>query len=354
MRDADERETPIRPRPQEQLLIDLLPEFPAARILCTSLGLAQFARTAAEQSASARVCCLYLDLYQAELARQTITAAALPNLNIACAPDFPADEVDLVALPGSAHGEAELTRDLLQTGHERLALGGTLLTSTDNRTDRWLGEQMQALFERVERRSMEHGTVYVGVKRETLRKRKNFACEFVFRDGARLIRAYSRPGVFAHRRVDAGARQLLAHMQIAPGARVLEIGCGSGAASLAAALRAEGVAVHAVDSHARAVECTATGARLNGLASVSTELNATGIYVGRGTYDLALANPPYYAAFQIARRFVLAGREALRPQGRILVVTKSPEWYLEQMPQWFSDVQAIPSREYHLIQGTRA
>lgn len=349
----DERNGSAPSRPQEQALIELLPEFAAPRILCISLGLAQFARIAATNDPSAQVHCHYLDLFQTELARQAAAGSAPANLTIACAADFPAQEFDLAALPGSAHGEAELTRDLMQAAHERLALGGTLLASTESRADRWLGQQMQALFESVERRTVEQGTVYIGVKRQPLRKRKNFACEFVFRDGPRLIRACSRPGVFAHRRLDAGARQVITHMRVEPGERVLEIGCGSGAASLAAAMRAEGVKVHAVDSHARAVECTAAGARLNQLTNVTTELNASGGYVGSGEYDLVLANPPYYAAFQIARRFLWAGREALRPQGRILVVTKSPQWYLEQMPQWFDDVSVTPSGEYEVLQGRR-
>ena len=86
---------------------------------------------------------------------------------------------------------------------------------------------------------------------------KNFRCEFAFRDRGRLIHAVSRPGVFSHREIDPGARQLMAAMEIAAGDRVLDIGCGSGTVSFAAAFRAEGVEVLAVDSHARAVECTA-------------------------------------------------------------------------------------------------
>ena len=81
------------------------------------------------------------------------------------------------------------------------------------------------------------------------------------------------------------------------------------------------------------------GAELNGLTNLTTELNATGGYVGVGTYDLALANPPYYASFRIAEHFLTAGRDALRVGGKILVVTKSPDWYQENMPAWYDDVQ---------------
>jgi 16S rRNA G1207 methylase RsmC len=92
---------------------------------------------------------------------------------------------------------------------------------------------------------------------------------------------------------------------------------------------------------------------MNGLANVSTELNADGNFIGAGTYDLALANPPYYAGFRIARHFLTAGRDALRPGGTILVVTKRPECYEENMPEWFDDVSVVERKRYFIFQGVR-
>jgi 16S rRNA (guanine1207-N2)-methyltransferase len=195
--------------------------------------------------------------------------------------------------------------------------------------------------------------IYVGRKTSPLRKVKDFGATIVFRDRGRLIRAVSRPGVFSHRRVDPGARQILNRMEVEPGQHVVDIGCGFGAIALAAALRAPGVRVHAVDSSARAVECVVRGAELNGLASVTVELNAGGNYRGRGTYQLALANPPYYAAFQIAEHFLRCGHDALQPGGTMIVVTKWPEWYEEHMPRWFDKVHVEASKEYFLASGIR-
>ncbi len=313
----------ISPYPQEALLINAVSEISARRVLCTSPGLAQFAARVARSLPQADVRCTYLDLYRAKLALDHWRDGP-PNLRIACDVDLAVGEADVVALPFSAGGEAELTRDLLQSGHERLALGGKLFAATDNADDTWLDNELRKIFRKLERRPSSPGVLYVGTKSEPLKKRKNFACEFAFRDCGRLIRACSRPGVFSHRHIDLGARRLIDAMQIDRGSRVLDIGCGAGTVALAAACRADDVTVHAVDSNVRAVQSTQRGAVLNGLTNLTVELNAEGNYQGAGQFDLALANPPYYSGYRIARHFLTAGRQALRPGGTILLVTKQP------------------------------
>jgi 16S rRNA (guanine1207-N2)-methyltransferase len=301
---------------------------------------------------NAVVTCTYLDLYRTNLALNYWRNGP-PNLRIECAADFVGEEADVVALPLSAHGEAELTRDLIQAGHLCLKQKGRLYAATDNRNDTWLDEQLRKLFRKLECRRMANGVLYVGTKTDPLRKIKDYSCEFAFRDGGRLIRAYSRPGVFSHRRIDTGARRLIEAMDLHPGMRVLDIGCGAGVVALAVAFRTDGVHVHAVDSNARAVQCTERGVTLNGLTNLTTELNATGHYLGAGQFDLALANPPYYADFRIARYFVMEGRDALRAGGTILIVTKRPDWYRQHLADWYCDVLVTERKGYFLVQGTR-
>ncbi len=342
----------IEVRPQEQLLIDALDDFSPTRMLCTSQGVAQLAAAAARRFPDATVYCHYLDLYRAEKARQAVGNAS-PNLTLGCSADFPMQPFDFAALPLSAQGEAELTREWLQDAHQRLETGGTLITSTDNPRDRWLHEEMRKLFPTVSRRATPLGTLYLARRGPPLKRVKNFRCEFAFRDRGRLIQAVSRPGVFSHRQVDPGARQLMAAMEIAAGERVLDMGCGCGTVTLAAAFRAEGVEVRAVDSHARAVECTALGASRNGLSNITVEHSASGPRCDPGSIDLVLANPPYYAGFRIARFFLETAYSVLRPGGRVLVVTKRPEWYHEQMPEWFNDVAIEASKDYWIARGRR-
>lgn len=341
----------VAPYPQESLLLDVVAEAAGERILCTSPGLAQFAGAAAVAHPQASVTCTYLDLYRAQLARAHWCERPA-NLFIECSADLPAGEADVVALPFSANGEAELVWEFLQAGHERLRIGGKLFASTDNPHDTWLAVQLQKLFRTVERQARDGGVLYVATKIEPLKKLKDYSCEFAFRDRGRLIRAFSRPGVFSHRHIDPGARHLIDAMGIESGMRVLDIGCGAGTVALAAACRAEGATVHAIDSNARAVECTVRGAALNGFANITTELNADGRLAVAAAFDLALANPPYYAGFRIAEHFLTVARAALRPGGKVLVVSKHPAWYAEHMPRWFAEVTMTERKGYVVFEGS--
>lgn len=348
----DDQPAAIPPYSQEQLLINAIPRMSAGRLICTSAGRAQFAVAAARAMPQATVTCTYLDLYRATLATDYWKDCP-QNLRIECAADLPGDEAEVVAFPFSSGGEAELTRDLIQAGHERLRIGGQMYAATDNRKDEWLLEQLGKVFRKLECHPSATGVLYVGTKTEPLKRLRNLTCEFAFRDRGRLIRAFSRPGVFSHRHLDTGARRLMDQMELAPDARVLDIGCGAGTVALAAACRGEGVTVHSVDSNARAIECTNRGAALNELANVKSELNADGNYSGASSYDLALANPPYYASFRIAEHFLTAGQRALRPGGKILVVTKSPDWYQENLSRWFVNATIQEIKGYYVVDAVR-
>lgn len=341
----------IAVRPSERMLIAALEEVDesaARRVLCTSLGRGQLATAAALRFPGARVVCHFLDVYLAAQAR-AYQSPSPENLSMICQADFPPDEIDLAMLPLTAAGQAELTREWLQQAHQVLALGGRLLAATDNPRDTWLGQQLRKLCDRVLRRADDRAALYLAVKTRPLKKVKDFSCQFAFRDRGRLIRAVSRPGVFAHRRVDPGARALLEVMEVAQGDRVFDMGCGSGAAAMAAAMRADGVTVYAVDSNPRAVQCTLQGAALNERENVTARLDAEGTCDLPGSCDLFLANPPYYSNYRIAEIFLDAGRRALRPGGTILVVAKRPDWYLEAMPARFERVAVVPVRDYLVL-----
>jgi 16S rRNA G1207 methylase RsmC len=323
-----------------------------ARLLCTTMGRAQGAVGVAQSQPDAAVSCWFLDLFPRQLAATAI-GDATPNLTLTCQADAPPGPFQLALIPLSKAGEAELAREQLQAAALSLELGGTLVAAVDNPRDQWLREQLADLFPKVTVQSHDDATVYIARKQAELRKVRDFRCEFTFRDRGRLLQAVSRPGVFSHRRLDAGARQLIDAAEVEPGMRVLDIGCGAGTVALALAARDSSISVHAIDGNVRAVECTLAGAALNGLTNVTAELSCDGNYSGAGGYDLAVANPPYYADNRIAELFVDAANRSLRPGGRLLVVAKRADWYAATMPDAWDKVEHRPSKNYAIITAIR-
>ena len=350
-------EVAVPPRKAERLLCDLWPDALAGsspmRVLATTLGRGQAATFIAERHRESAVVLSLLDQFQIDVVRAA-NVAAPANLDIRCEPDFTVGDLDAVAIPVSSQGEAELTRERLQDAYLRLKPDGLLLATTDNPRDSWLQEVLESFGPSVRRIPASDGVGYVVRRAESPPKRvRDFSCEFAFRDVGRLLKATSRPGVFSHRRVDPGARRLLDVLEVRDGERVLDVGCGWGTVGLAAACRAN-VTVEALDSHTRAVACTTRNAELNDVAArLSARIEPYGRIESPGTFDLALANPPYYAQFQIAERFVFAAQSALRSGGQLWIVAKHPEWYEERLPGPFTDVTVREAKGYVVIGGRK-
>ena len=361
------------PPSNESLLFGALEEVVGPRVLCTSLNRGRFAATVADRLPESNVTCFFLDVFLAKQARDEIQLSP-GSVSVICETDFPDGPFDTIALPFRKNGEAELTRELLQQAHERLEIGGRLIATTDNPTDEWLHDQLQLLFGKITKRPEPRGVVYLATKTEPLRRVREYTSKFAFRDGERLIHVVSRPSVFSHRKLDVGARALLectaASQVIVPGCRILDLGCGSGTVGLALALRQPGVHVHAVDSNPRALQCALLGAEANGIVAVSEpskpsragdavpdnegstmsiQLDASGHIRYPRTFDLVLANPPYYSNWAITAIFIEAAARALKPSGRLFLVTKSPNWYRNNLHFVLSDVEFTSIRDYTVV-----
>jgi 16S rRNA (guanine1207-N2)-methyltransferase len=277
-----------------------------------------------------------------------------PNEHLVCSADPPEEPFDVIVLPISFQGEAELARELIQQSRMRLVPGGQLWASVDNPHDYWLHKELAEHFCSIRRFSYPDRVIYRAIPEGEVGKLRSFRCEFPFRDNQKQLWLITRPGVFAHRRVDAGARRLMEAMVIQPGMRILEIGCGSGAVSLAAASRQPSANVTAVDSVPRAVACLQESARRNALENISAHVFPENDYRALGTFDLAITNPPYYGRNAIAERFVAGAAAALVPGGQLLVVTKHPTWYLDHLPRWYSQCEAQPVRGgYWIVRAIR-
>lgn len=347
----------LPPLLSERLLIEQLaaaresssPSWSGTHAIVTSPGRGQSAQWIREQLGFENVQAWYLDLHDAGMARE-----ALPeSVEVLCAADLPEQECDLAAISVLRRSESELTRDILQQAHLRLRDGGHLIASVDNPRDRWLHEQMQGMFDKVTSHRLDQGCVYVAKKTRPLKKAKDFRCQFPFRDeDGRLIQAFTRPGVFSHRRLDAGARQLMLSAEIGPQDSILEMGCGCGAVAMCSSYQTSGK-VYAVDSNARSIECTRLGIAENEIKNVEAIWDCDGSFSLPGQVDLALANPPYFGDEAIWRHFVDVSVRCLRPGGALLVVTKKPRWYSDYFQDLLEDIVVFESGKYFIACGRR-
>jgi 16S rRNA (guanine1207-N2)-methyltransferase len=296
-----------------------------------------------------------MDLYLAgrlreELAAQGLAAAVetLPDLW-----DLPA-AFESALYPAPEGGERALKLDLVEQAFHVLRPGGTLMVLSPFAPDRLFPELLKKVFGRFHQRAASGGTV-LWARREGERPRRRHEVTFHARSGdGPPFRFVSRPGVFSYGRFDLGSRALVEVIEVRPGDRVLDVGCGCGTNGVVAA-RQSGPAGHTafVDSNVRAASLAALNAKANGCASFEARATAAVEGFPGQCFDVALANPPYYAYGAIARLFVERSRALLRPGGRFYLVTRQPDEVAALVAEAFGDADVIEHRGYAVFRAVR-
>jgi 16S rRNA (guanine1207-N2)-methyltransferase len=138
----------------------------------------------------------------------------------------------------------------------------------------------------------------------------------------RRLTAAGLPGVFSAEHLDPGTALLLPHLRVAPGARVLDLGCGTGVIGLVAALSGAG-RVELIDIDLMAVAAATRTLAENGISSATVH-PGDGVSGVQGRFDLIASNPPFHNGKQIdtgaAEAFLRAARNMLNRRGRLLIV----------------------------------
>ncbi len=228
--------------------------------------------------------------------------------------------------------------------------GGALVVWSSMADDAFFAPLHKKIFGRVHEHRSGPDAVFWS-HREGDRPRRRHEITFQARiHGNPTCRFLSRPGTFSYGRLDNGARALAEVMEIEPGDRILDLGCGCGTNGIFAA-QAVGENGHVVliDSNVRAAALSEHNARSNGVASF--EVIATHRVEGpeNGSFDVAIANPPYYAQHAITRLFIERARDLLKPGGRFYMVTKQPGEVAEIVEEEFGAVEAVMHRGYTIL-----
>jgi len=329
--------------------LDLLPTV-ADRVeppVCVALGSPRPAAAFVAKLGGVETVCWQFDLHQAEKLRAELRAANAVAEVVTAADlwDLPA-RFRTVVFPAAAQAERELKIDVVEQAFHVLADGGKLVTLSECEKDSLFAGWHKKVFGKCgESPAGKAGTAFWSTRTgDRPRRRHEVAFHAKLPDGP-SCEFVSRPGVFGYGRMDQGARALLEIADVQPGERVLDMGCGVGTVGVLAGKKT-GAPVTFVDSNVRAAALAALNATANGLTGHAVVATATFEGLPPAAFDCVLANPPYYANSEIARRFVAAGRTLVKPTGRFLLVTKVPREVVPAILDAFGDCGTAEARGY--------
>ncbi|HKP97823.1 MAG TPA: methyltransferase [Fibrobacteria bacterium] len=156
----------------------------------------------------------------------------------------------------------------------------------------------------------------------------------------------TKPGIFAYRATDAGTALLARHLPSCAGKTVLDLGCGSGALSLAA-FRLGAADVLATDNSAIATACAERNFALNRMPG-RTLCSDLAEGAAGGEFDLILTNPPFHneaeTDYSLPGRILQTLLRLLKPGGEAYLVANQFLDYSAPAEKLFRE-SAILARE---------
>ncbi|MFO0880033.1 MAG: methyltransferase [Gemmataceae bacterium] len=299
--------------------------------------------------------CYQMDLYQGGRVRAALEEAGL-SARVEVLPDLwdlPADFQTALYLPARG-GERELKIDMVDQAYHILQPHGLFFVWSPYDSEAFFPTLLKKIFGKIHTPPHQPGadvTSLLWSTREGERPRRRHEVIFQVKIGdGPSCRFLSRPGTFSYGHFDNGARALCEIMEIEPGDRVLDLGCGVGTNGVFASQRAgEQGYIAFVDSNVRACALAEQNARSNGVTRFDVFPSSTVEGPQIDSFDVVIANPPYYAGGSIAELFIRRAREMLTPQGKFFLVTKQPQDLADVLLESFEEGDVVENRGYSIM-----
>ena len=300
---------------------------------------------------SEEIVCYQMDLFPARKLRNE-----LDEMGLSAKVKVSADLWDLdtplqtIVYPASHKGERQLKLDMVDQAYQILKPHGILMVLSPYTNDQFFPQTMKKIFGKVHTPDDGQGTVFWSTKTDDKPRRRHELTYQVSRGEESSLRFLSRPGVFSYGRFDNGARALVEVMEIDDGDKILDLGCGCGTNGIHAGLQAgDKGKVTFLDSNLRALELAEFNAKENGLTRFETLARVHAEKMPAKSFDVVLANPPYFAQESIANMFINRSAMLLKPKGRMYLVTKRPNELVEPIGDVFQELEAVYHRGYTIF-----
>jgi 16S rRNA G1207 methylase RsmC len=296
-----------------------------------------------------------MDLHQADRARECLAEIGA-SAEVVALPDLWDLEArfETVLFPASAHADRELKIDIIEQAYHILKPGGLLISLSEYEKDSQFARWQKKVFGKCGATpSAECGMAFWSAKTdEGKRRRHEVTFHAKLADGPPMA-FLSRPGTFSYGRFDSGSRAMIDVVEVNAGDSILDLGCGNGAVGCLLSTRAgpKGQTTF-IDSNLRAIALAELNAKTNAVPSPrfvpATRLQG----LEEGSFNVIVANPPYYAKSDITRLFVEGAKGLLKRGGRYYIVTKMPTAVVPMIFETFGDCSVIENRGYSVVMAS--
>jgi 16S rRNA (guanine1207-N2)-methyltransferase len=301
---------------------------------------------------AARIVVQNLDKYYCDKVEHNLEHNGLSTIEVRCEPDIYEEWDAILYQQTRPNLIKELVFDLIQQSHKALKKNAKLFLALEQK-EKLITEKMQQIFGGA---TLDHptdkGVVLIGKKKNKPVEYFDYSDKFDFMDNEKLLVFNSVPGVFAHHRIDEGAKALLNLVELQNDDTLLDMGCGIGSIGIPLAKRRSLKHIYFVDSNCRALKMTAINCMLNAVDNYQTELSAAGFHAP-SRCQLVTANPPYFSDYKIANIFVETAFLNLIKGGKAWFVARNPLMLSKIMNDRFKNCRESRHHGYSVLVSSR-